>query len=334
MGKQLDKNLDRLRSIEKVMMPISVILGAATAVGLFFYFKDLKIFDRIMVGLFAFIHVTRFVSGGIPKIIYHNKKVHRTLFLLLWPVGGTLVLYLLYQWWHMMWLAAILGLVLGFFISVFVGLLFFRDVAMEDQQREEKVADFIVEEDMMQNPDAVAMKERFTVSEWEDIKQFPTLVFNMMAFTAKDAKPVAKIYANAITKPGKYKDPLFRMMLLDLSADVTQVIGKLDAITRISLAATDKVLSSDMETLARDGKLSMGQEGAFTVKPEAMITIKNNLSRGEFRGFVRELFQFGMELVNARGKPDPQQMKMLIEFFGIFAESKQDLFSMLGIDKA
>lgn len=334
MTRQLDRNLARLRTIEKTMMPIGLILSAALAVWLFLIYTDFTIFDRIIIGVFAFIMLSRFIIGGVPKIIYHGKKVHRTLFLLLWPVGAALVFYLLYLWWNIVWLAALLGLILGFVISIVVGYIFFKDVAMEDQRREEKVSDFLVEEQLMKNPDAVAMKERFSSSEWEEIRTFPNMILGLVAMPAKNQEAVLNEYANAITKPEKFKDPLVRMMMIDVGADVEKSMGQMDGVTRLSTAVTGSMMHQDLERMAQSGTASMSQEGFFTFTPENMHTIKNNLSQDEYRSFVNGMFEFAMDLVNTQGKPDPKQLELLMNFFATFAESKQDLFSILGIKKS
>jgi len=335
MHKGMNRNLNRMRTTEKILMPVGLIIAAGVAVWVYFFFKDLKVIDRIGFGVFAFIMLSRFITGGIPKIIFHDKRVHRTLFLLLWPVGGVLVLYLLYQWWHIGWLAALIGLVLGFFISVFVGLLFFKDVAQEDQVREEKVSEFLTEEVLEKNPDAVAMRQRFSGSEWQNIRTFPNMLLGMISMSsAKNSKAVVNAYAEALVKPEKYSDPLMRMMLIDYGADVSDVTGKLDGITRLSTAVSGGILEKDFENLAQSGKLTMGQEGFFTFKPEDMHTIKNCLSQDEFRSFIRDGFRYAMDLMNAQGKPSVDQEKMVLEFFSKFAESKQDLFSILGVRKS
>lgn len=335
MNKETNRNLIGLRRAEKILTPVGLIISAGVGVWLYFVFKDLKVIDRISFAVFAFIMLSRFITGGIPKIIFHEKRVHRTLFLLLWPVGGTLVLYLLYQWWHIGWLAALLGLVLGFFISVFVGLLFFKDVAQEDQAREEKVSEFLADEVLEKNPDAVAMRQRFSGSEWQNIRTFPNMLLGMISMRAgKNSSAVLNMYADAIVKPEKYSDPLMRMMLIDYGADVLNVIGKVDGITKLSTAVSGGMIEKDFERLAQSGKLAVDQEGFFTFKPEDMHTIKNCLSQDEFRSFISDGFKFAMDLLNAQGKPDQDQMRMILEFFSTFADSKQDLFSILGVQKS
>ena len=328
MSNKSIRSMNRLRTTERIMLPIGLILAVGASVWLYFVYKS------IWLSLFVFIMVSRFLLGSFPKILHHSRKVYRTLFYMLWPAGGTLVLYLTYQWWGKMWLSALLGLILGMVISVLVGAVFFREVATEDQKREEKVADFLVDEQMGKNPDAEAMKNLFSSSEWEEIKLFPSLILGMVALTApKGPKPATNVYANAIVKPEKYKDPLFRMMLIDASTSITKDMGYMDGITRLSTGVTDKLMKSDFERLSRSGKMDMSQEGLFSVKPEAMHTIKDNLSTDEFRSFVRALFQFAGEMMNAGGNPDSQQYQMVIQFFSTFAESKEDLFAMLGVKR-
>lgn len=75
--------------------------------------------------------VSRFVIGCVPKIIHRSGRLSRTVFYLLWPTGGSLILYLAYQRFGMMWFAVILGLVGGALFSAFVGGLLFRQITAE-----------------------------------------------------------------------------------------------------------------------------------------------------------------------------------------------------------
>jgi len=322
------ESMNRLRRAERMLSPVGWVLALATAA--LTYWKT----DSFWLALFGFVMVSRFVIGSVPKIIHHSRRLSRALFYLLLPGGGTLVLYLVYRWSEVMWLAVILGLAGGVVFSMLVGLLFFRHILGEEAQREEQVADFVVDEMLAKHPDAAAMKQRFSTSEWEDIKQFPAMIFGIVALAEeKKLQKHARAMADAIIEPERYEDPLLRMMLIDMAAATTLDIGKMGSLTEITGAFVGGVLKRSFEELARQGKLQTSGEGGFAVTPEALHLIKDNLSPDELRSFLHGLFKLGMEIVQAGGKAAPEQVKALVEFLAISAESKEDLFATLGVER-
>lgn len=322
------ESTNRLRRTERILSPVGWVLALATAA--LTYWKT----DSFWLALFGLVMVSRFVIGGVPKIIYHSRRLSRTLFYLLWPAGGALILYYVYQWSGMMWLGVILGLAGGVLFSTIVGFFFFRHIVGEEAQREEKVADFLVDEMLAKHPDAVAMKQRFSTSEWEDIKQFPSMVLGIVAVAEeKKLQKQARALADAIFKPEQYEDPLLRMMLIDLAAATTLDGGKMGRLTEITAAFASGVLKRSFEQLARQGKLRSSGEGGFAVTPEALHLIKDSLSPDEMRSFLHGLFKLGMEIAQAGGEPAPQQVKMLMEFVALAAESKEDVFAALGVER-
>jgi len=320
--------VNRLERTQKAAKPVGLTLALALAAGIYWQSSS------IWLALFGFVMVSRFVIGCVPKIIFHGRRLYRTTFYLLWPVGGTVMLYLVYQLWQILWRAAILGIFGGMLFSVFVGVLFFRDVAMEERQREEQIAESIVEKQLAANPDALAMKKRFTSSEWEEIKQFPWMIMGIMTASGDTSKAGIKaasnVWVEAQTKPEEYEDPLLRMMFIDFNAGVMRSAGQMTSLSQLSSALVDGVLKRQFETLAGAGRLEM-EIGDFTdVSPEAMLTVEANLSPGEFRSFIRGLMRLGWAIATAGGTPKQDQIDMLLKF--IPAENKEDFLAMFGVE--
>jgi hypothetical protein len=120
--------MDSLRRTEHILSPVGWVLALATAALVYW------ITASFWLGLFGFVMVSRFVIGCVPKIICHSRRFSRTVFYLLWPAGGALILYLAYRRSGVMWSAVILGLVGGALFSSFVGVIFFRHIDDEAQQ--------------------------------------------------------------------------------------------------------------------------------------------------------------------------------------------------------
>lgn len=62
------------------------------------------------------------------------------------------------------------------------------------------------------------MKERFTTGEWEQLKRLPPLMFVFVALADGKLQPEeAEKFANEIGDASRYRDPLLRELLFDLS---------------------------------------------------------------------------------------------------------------------
>jgi hypothetical protein len=97
--------------------------------------------SSIWLAVFGCLMVSRFVIGCMPMIVGRPDWLSRTGFYLLWPVGGSLILYLGYQRSGMMWFAVVLGLVGGAFFSAILGVIFFRRINDEGTRRVETAID-------------------------------------------------------------------------------------------------------------------------------------------------------------------------------------------------
>jgi hypothetical protein len=320
------KNVEKLQRMERNLKPVGIIVSLALGVGLYL------IFSSIWIAIFGFIMGTRFIIGSMPKIVFHQRRLYRTFFYLLWPLGGTLILYFVFQKWEIMWLACLLGILGGMVFSVLVGFLFFRDIVAQEKVREKKVAEYEIDKKRKQNRDAVAMKQRFSDSEWEEIKKLPFMIFTVVSgLSGKFSKDELYVWADAVIKPEEYKDPLMRMMLIDNYEGMIRSLGQMDSLSQLSSALSEKILSSQFESLARSGKYEFDLENIGDMTPQSMETVKATVSRGEFRSFINGLVQLGLKVANAGSPANPEQVKTLISFMPV--ENKQDLFAMLGVEE-
>lgn len=322
--------LQRLRATERVLLPTGIILGLGGAV--YTYFAG----SSLWLSIFVFAMLSRFLTGCLPKLIFHRYKIRRTVFYLLWPAGGTAILYLVYSTWHIMWLAVILGLVGGMFVSLVGGWKFFMNIVQEDQVREKKASDFIADEQLQKEPEALAMKERFTSSEWDEIKRLPIFIYNLMALVdGKMTKSQSNIFADAVTKPQECEDPLLRMMFLELNDYFTRNFG-VNLFEQASLLLFEKKMAEEFKAAQQSPAFTMDSmfdlSSGSSGERHTLDILERELSPAELRSFFKGLSRFGLKIASADGKPTQEQEKMLFDLVGAVSKSKEDFLEMLGID--
>jgi hypothetical protein len=314
----------KLRSVEKLLGPTAIVLGLAG--GAYAYWLG----SSIWLGAFVFLMVLRFIGGSLPKIIHHPRRVHRTLFYLLWPGGGSGVLYLVYQWTHMMWLAAILGVVGGLVISIFVGLMFFKDVAQEDQEREKDIGGFLIDERLAAHPEAVAMRGRFSEAEWDEIRSLPERAFTFVALSDGEAtRKETKAWADIVWNDESFGDPLLCAMIVEAHNSMDRLVGTNDPLVAAAVAFSDKSMTAayDASSTTRD-HVDMDDYARGDSGRHAFDILDGELSPAEFRSFFRALFALGFKIASADGSPTKDQLEMLLKMMP--ARSIEDLKSMLG----
>ncbi len=323
-----DAALARLRTIERILVPAGIAAGVGGAA--YAYYRS----SSIWLSIFVLAMVSQFVAGALPKILYHAHRIRRVLFALLLPVGGAAILYLTYNLWHMMWLSVILGLVGGLIISMLAGATLFSAVVGEDQVREKLVGDFLVRERLAADPAAVAMKERFSPSEWDEIRRLPEfIIVGMAALSGSSASSrAARAWADAVFDPVAYDDPLFRMILIEQRNSIERMAGTNDALQWASLALSQSTFDEHLKSASKEHYFSLGT--SFDVStggssPHAYDILQGELNKSEFRRFVASLFQLGLSVASAGGSPTQQQMDMLLRILP--ASSREDLLAMMGL---
>lgn len=322
--------IQRLRTAERILLPTGIVLSVGGAV--YTYFAS----SSLWLSIFVFAMLSRFLAGSLPKLIFHHHKIKRAAFYFLWPAGGTAILYLAYSTLQIIWLAVILGLIGGLFVSMFGGWLFFRKVVQEDSVREEKVTDFIADEQLQKDAEALAMKERFTSSEWDELKRFPVFIFTMMALSdGKATKSELNAFADAVTKPQEYQDPLFRMMLLEIKDSFTRSFGvglvdKAATLLSAKKMAAEFKAAKQSPTFAMDSlfDLSSGSGG----ERHTMEIFERELSPDEMRSFLKSTFSYGLKIAGADKKPTREQVEMLFGLVAMVSKSGEDFLESLGID--
>jgi len=322
------QQLDRLKRLEEVLGPTSWILAAASAAWTWWASSS------TWLALFVFAMVARFAAGCVPKIIFHDRRVYRTAFYLLWPVGGALILWAVYSLWGIMWLAVMLGLVGGTLVSVSFGILFFRDVATEDQSRESRVVEYKLTEQLESDPAATAMKSRFSSAEWDELKRLPTMCFVRVAVADGEvSRKELEVWAGILAKPGDIEDPLFRMLVFETYA-AFQRLGGNDAVHQTILMLSNRHLGQATDSAREEGELFLGSlfdlSMGGTGGPHALEILERELSPEEHRSFGKALSGMGLKVALADGSPTKEQMEEALRLLP--PSSREDLLSRFGID--
>ena len=323
--------LKRLRTAERILLPVGIVLGLGGAA--YTYFAS----SSLWLSIFVFAMLSRFLIGGLPKIMFHGHKLKRMVFYLLWPAGGTAILYLVYSILQIMWLAVILGLIGGLFVSLFGGWIFFRKIAQEDQVRERKVTDFVADERLQKDAEALAMKERFASSEWDEIKRFPVFIFTMVALSdGKATKAELNAFADAVTKPKTCQDPLFRMMLLELNDSFARNIGAAGTVDQAATLLSNKKIAAELKAAQRSPAFTMDSLLDFSSgsggERHPLKILERELNRDEMRSFLGSVVKYGLRIASADGKPTREQAEILFGLVGTVSKSKEDFLKSLGID--
>jgi hypothetical protein len=85
------------------------------------------------------------------------------------------------------------------------------------------------------------MKDRFTTTEWEQLKRLPPLVFVFVALADGRLQPEeASKFAAEISDASRYRDPLLRDLLSDLGRP-TEFQTAFDGVTRITATSAEAI---------------------------------------------------------------------------------------------
>jgi hypothetical protein len=131
--------LPRRRGGEGVHTVFSLLgLLAGIGAGVFAYVET----ESIALPIFVFLMVNMFVARGLGDVVTDDHKLRRVVYFGLLPALCTGVLYLAYQWWELMWLAAIIGLFVGIVLWNLVVMLLFpaihREELRDNEQRQDR----------------------------------------------------------------------------------------------------------------------------------------------------------------------------------------------------
>jgi hypothetical protein len=119
---------DRHKMVHAVFSLIGLLAGAGAA------FVAWEMSETISLPIFAFFAVNYLVGRGVGDLVTDDKKIKRFAFFFLPVVIDSVLLYLTYQWWGLMWLAVIVGFVLGAAVWAPVAVLAFADINEEEQR--------------------------------------------------------------------------------------------------------------------------------------------------------------------------------------------------------
>jgi Na+/melibiose symporter-like transporter len=87
----------------------------------------------VALAIFAFFAANYFVGRGLGDLVTDDRKVKRFFFFALPVVIDSCLIYLTQQWWDMMWLSVLVGVVVGAAVWALVAVTAFADIQSEEQ---------------------------------------------------------------------------------------------------------------------------------------------------------------------------------------------------------
>lgn len=352
MKENQHKRLARLKRMERIFKPISLVLGFASAAGVYWQSTS------FWLALFVLFQVFRFVSNCIPRIVYYDRSLHYALFYSTWPVFGSIIIYLTYQRWQIMWLAVILGTVGGFYLPLPLDFIFFREMATDHGETKNKVVDFIILEVLKTNPEAAAMKQRFTANEWEQIRTVPQKILGALNFfqyahseSEKELVEGFRFVAEALEKAAdgerehwEYEDPLLKMMFIDWYAGCVQLHLEMSPVADFTTTFLANFSSKDLynvldgqyQKIAKKGKLDeVGTDAlalkGFTDIEKGLQILKARLNHDELRSFFGGLSSLAFSLIFIAGDESAKMEQLDLYLKLIPFENEADVIGMLNV---
>jgi hypothetical protein len=122
----------RIKRIRAVFAAAGLVAGAGAAVLAY------VITSSIALPFFVFWMTAYVIGRGAADVVTDPEKIRRTLFFLVMPAVASLVVFLVYWWWDLMWLAVILGFIPGIPLGVIAATLLFPGIAEEEQRDDEQ----------------------------------------------------------------------------------------------------------------------------------------------------------------------------------------------------
>jgi hypothetical protein len=98
-------------------------------------------YDRtssIALPIFVFFMTQFFVGRGLGDVVTDPHKVQRFVYFLLLPVLSSGIVWLSYQWWDLMWLSVILGLLIGPMVWTIVAMVAFSSIHLSEMKDTEE----------------------------------------------------------------------------------------------------------------------------------------------------------------------------------------------------
>ena len=123
-----DLREERNKKLRAVFGLVALVVGIVAAI---FAYRWMPSYT---LAFFALVMVVHVVARGIPDVITDPQKVQRILFFALYPAICSGVLYFTYQRWNRMWLAVLLGLIVGGILNTIAGATLFPQVFKEEEE--------------------------------------------------------------------------------------------------------------------------------------------------------------------------------------------------------
>ena len=122
--------------IHAVFSLLGVLAGAGAA-----YLAWQQV-GSVALTIFAFLAANYFVARGLGDVVTDDQKVKRFVFFLMPVLIDSALIYLTYQWWGLMWLAVLVGFLVGTVVWAVVASLAFADIqSEEDADTKKRMAD-------------------------------------------------------------------------------------------------------------------------------------------------------------------------------------------------
>lgn len=122
---------DRPEHVKRVHAGFGLLgFGLGVAAAVYGYNES----SSIALAIFLFLVVQGYIARGLGDVATDPQKGKRFVYFTLQPLVAVGVLVLTYQWWGIMWLAVVLGLVVGAILWGLVGTVLFPKIAEEETE--------------------------------------------------------------------------------------------------------------------------------------------------------------------------------------------------------
>lgn len=132
LGRRAPDRSERTKRVHAAFGFVGLLVAIAAAI---FAYNETS---SIALPIFVFIFVQAYIGRGLGDVATDPEKGKRFVYFTLQPVAAFGVLYLTYQWWGLMWLAAILGGVIGGALWALAGAVFFPKIQQEETEDTER----------------------------------------------------------------------------------------------------------------------------------------------------------------------------------------------------
>lgn len=137
-GMPLRRSPHRAKKVKQIHMWFSLV-GFIAGVGAVVYAYNES--SSIALAIFAFLVVNSYVGRGLGDVATDPEKAKRFVYFTVQPALLIGIFYGTYQWWGIMWLSAVLGVVIGLILWQLIGFVLLPEIHAEElQDTQERMA--------------------------------------------------------------------------------------------------------------------------------------------------------------------------------------------------